>query len=280
MPTIEKINFIKNNEEKICQMYIDGYSSRKIQEKLSISQRSILRVLKKCNIASRTLSDSISIYSLDENIFEKIDSHEKAYWIGFLAADGCVTSGNLKLVLSKKDHNHVEEFKKFLKSNHKIHSFEIKMSDSSVVKNKNKLYYSSSLSIRNSKIIKDLEKYSIIPNKTYSLIFGKNIPKKFINSYMAGLIDGDGFINISKRGITIGLITNINCAVEFQKELINNLNIRNNKLSFRQDCPSVALIRFSGKKVFDIGQFLYKDTPIYLERKRDKILNFFKKDRF
>ena len=29
----------------------------------------------------------------DNTIFEKIDSEEKAYWLGFLEADGCLHSG-------------------------------------------------------------------------------------------------------------------------------------------------------------------------------------------
>jgi len=31
-----------------------------------------------------------SIRSIDENYFGSIDTEEKAYWLGFIAADGCI----------------------------------------------------------------------------------------------------------------------------------------------------------------------------------------------
>lgn len=36
-------------------------------------------------------------YSYAEHIFEKIDSEEKAYWLGFLYADGHISSEKMKL---------------------------------------------------------------------------------------------------------------------------------------------------------------------------------------
>ena len=33
-------------------------------------------------------------YKADYNKFEIIDNPEKAYWLGFLAADGCLYTGN------------------------------------------------------------------------------------------------------------------------------------------------------------------------------------------
>lgn len=29
-------------------------------------------------------------YALQEDYFDKIDTQEKAYWLGFIAADGCI----------------------------------------------------------------------------------------------------------------------------------------------------------------------------------------------
>ena len=53
---------------------------------------------------------------LDEHIFDSIDTEEKAYWLGFLFADGNIshTGNRLEVRLSIKDLSHLEKFRKFL----------------------------------------------------------------------------------------------------------------------------------------------------------------------
>ena len=59
---------------------------------------------------------SKSRYLLNERYFENIDTGSKAYWLGFIAADGCVVNKKgkrlLYIELSKKDKCHLENFKK------------------------------------------------------------------------------------------------------------------------------------------------------------------------
>lgn len=42
---------------------------------------------------------------VNENIFENIDTEEKAYWLGFMFADGCInrTSDRIELSLKEED---------------------------------------------------------------------------------------------------------------------------------------------------------------------------------
>ncbi|PIR02037.1 MAG: hypothetical protein COV62_02435, partial [Candidatus Nealsonbacteria bacterium CG11_big_fil_rev_8_21_14_0_20_35_11] len=55
-------------------------------------------------------------YNLDETFFEKTDSEEKAYWLGFLAGDSAITDENrLRLRLAIKDKKHLQRFKKIIK---------------------------------------------------------------------------------------------------------------------------------------------------------------------
>ena len=50
--------------------------------------------------------------NLKEDIFEVIDTPEKAYWLGFLYADGYVQTRGymIALTLSSKDKLHIKEF--------------------------------------------------------------------------------------------------------------------------------------------------------------------------
>ncbi len=58
-------------------------------------------------------------YKLNESFFEIIDSEEKAYWLGFLMADGSVRAGqsqdgtghwNIRLSLATADKERIERF--------------------------------------------------------------------------------------------------------------------------------------------------------------------------
>lgn len=64
----------------------------------------ISRVLEECKIEKR--SDNHT-YKADYRKFKDIDSSEKAYWLGFIAADGCVykrkTNGTVYISIHEKD---------------------------------------------------------------------------------------------------------------------------------------------------------------------------------
>ena len=55
-------------------------------------------------------------YSVCDHIFDNIDTEEKAYWLGFLYADGYVSEFNstIELSLEEKDLQHLERFRSFL----------------------------------------------------------------------------------------------------------------------------------------------------------------------
>ena len=57
-------------------------------------------------------------YKYNRDFFEVIDTPEKAYWLGFLYADGSVSSKRNDVEISLKgfDIEHLYKFKKFVKS--------------------------------------------------------------------------------------------------------------------------------------------------------------------
>lgn len=87
------------------------------------------------HILSREIREYLGIesfsrrkYSVNENYFQDINSCEKAYWLGFIAADGCVThtggreGGSKVLVfnLNERDKGHLEKFCHSIESEAKI----------------------------------------------------------------------------------------------------------------------------------------------------------------
>ena len=59
----------------------------------------------------------------DNTVFDCIDTEEKAYWLGFIFADGYISSDSLKgksrylleISLKASDKNHLDKFNKFMK---------------------------------------------------------------------------------------------------------------------------------------------------------------------
>ena len=52
----------------------------------------------------------------NRNIFNKIDSEEKAYWLGFIVADGYLNINKhmLRIKLGNRDRSHLIKFIKFI----------------------------------------------------------------------------------------------------------------------------------------------------------------------
>lgn len=137
----------------------------------------------------------MSKYTYNESYFEKIDSHEKAYWLGFLYADGCITrfyrneklkSMSLELTLKSDDEDHLYKFLKCLESNVPIQH--------KTIKNK---YYASRLVINCTKMCRDLINLGCTPQKSLTLTFPneKILSEKYISSFICGYFDGDGGVH-------------------------------------------------------------------------------------
>ena len=95
---------ISINEKEICEKYENGYTILELSKMYNVSTIVIKDRLKRNNISIRSNSESHRKYSLDENYFDIIDTPNKAYILGFICADGCVSDRNELIIgLSLKD---------------------------------------------------------------------------------------------------------------------------------------------------------------------------------
>ena len=204
-------------------------------------------------------------YNYCEKLFEKIDTEEKAYWLGFLYADGYISASKnvISLSLKKDDIDHLKKFRSFLKLENK--PFQEKKK-----KMNNKIYVSYSFSFNSEKIKKDLEKLGCINNKTFLLKFPnkKQVSKKFISHFIRGYIDGDGCITNSQTSkIRLEILGTKEFLTEYQKWTKNNFN----KLCQFSKSDIYRSI-YSGKNAIKILNSVYNNATIYLERKYNKFL--------
>lgn len=213
-------------------------------------------------------------YKVNENYFEEIDTEEKAYWLGFLYADGCVTqatqlSKRLQVNLSIKDKEHLQLLKDSLDSTAKIREF---LNDSS------KQGFGKSeqcnLTINSNKLCNDLINKGCIPNKTNTANI-PNIDKMQLKYFIRGLIDGDGSFTKSPRKDCSGyrvqfeLVGNSLNLIEFVRDFFLDNGINTN-IYLRKTNNTKRLITSSTKEISKMFELLYKDSKIHLQRKYNK----------
>lgn len=212
-------------------------------------------------------------YNLDEAFFEKIDSEEKAYWLGFFTGDGNITDENrLRIRLAIKDKSHLIKFKKAVKWDGK--DYYPKYQDGLEV------YFKSF------KMKTDLARYYIIPRKTFITKF-PDLPKSLERHFIRGVFDADGSIckAIRMRQGKSGQIY-ISYGGEFDiqgnRKFILALQSRFVEIGLPQNSinysgKSINRLRYGGiNQLKMIYKYLYEGATIFLERKKklfEEILN-------
>lgn len=215
-------------------------------------------------------------YYVNQNYFEKIDNEWKAYWLGFLYADGCnmikrnskknKMEYTTKLTLASIDKKHVEKLRDSVQGDAPISDKEVKLGD--------KIFYSSSYSMCNKKICEDLQSLGCVPNKSIILKFPTEdqVPKEFIRDFIRGYFDGDGciHINLEKQNIQFNIMGTLEFIEEIQKIFTKKLDIRETKIQKKNDNKAYSLQYGSIMSIQKIYRYLYKDCNIYLDRKLEK----------
>lgn len=199
----------KEEKEKIIKMYQDNISLREISNQTKHSRNAISKMLEKSDIKT-TKGNHYRKYFFDFDFFEKIDSEIKAYWLGFLYADGCVLPQDprgygeqeFKLSLSEQDQEILEKYKEDLKSTYPIRRDETKHK-----KNENS-QVQLICSYRSQKTVDDLKKLGCVENKSLILKFPteEQVPSKLIYHFIRGYFDGDGSISCYKEAYQISFV--------------------------------------------------------------------------
>lgn len=266
-------NHKKERDNKIIELYVNGKSMREVAKAANLSVSTIKNVLDKYKIEKRPMhhkghslgTSKNRKHNFDLNYFENIDTEEKAYWLGFLYADGYVSySGLISLGLSKQDELHLNKLKKCVKAD-------------SVNLIYKKETSSCTLNLCSVKMARDLIKLGCTQKKSTTLKFPTEdqVPNHLIHHFMRGYFDGDGCIYIqgNKSNINFSLLGTKSFLDNYEKILLDGINRTkpNKRIHQKHWNENTECISYGGKKqVISIYNFLYKDATVYLKRKYDK----------
>jgi hypothetical protein len=226
----------------------------------------------------------MSKYYYNKDYFSEINSSDKAYWLGFLYADGCVNrfykndklkSMTLELSLAAIDKSHLEKFRDCLESNVPIFD--------KIIKGQNKDYQACRLNICCTKLCYDLINLGCTPNKTFDIRFPSQdqVPQKFIRDWLRGFFDGDGCICTTLMNNKPHIILSFTGIEEMLNDISSFLvseNILRTMPTLHKDKRSHACsLNICGEDTIkDFLDYLYKDSDIYLDRKYNKYIDYYK----
>lgn len=260
------MRIIKEQEEReICEMYLQGLSMTNIAKVEHCNQPRIKNILVKYNIPLRDRRVNLN---LKEDYFEKIDTPNKAYILGLLFTDGSVTEENgtqnqLRLELKAADVDLLEAYRAELGISSKL----------TYSKRKNSESFLST--VRSDKIVKDLNKYGIVKNKTYVTNKLPIIDESLQKDFLRGLIDGDGSIYKTGNNYRVNFTSHSESICnDFIELCIKNTNV-NTKTKPSKNGNSYR-VTFSKKDlVKKLITLCYKDAEMYLPRKYIIATNIF-----
>lgn len=263
------------DKNEILSLYKQNLSQIEMSKKLNVSQSYVSRVINQFGLKRDKSILNLNRVEIDIDYFKSIDNEEKAYWLGFICADGNINKNNNKTTLTSKDLEVIEKFKKSVKSDHQIsHS---KYLD----KRTNKIYERYTIQISTKPFTTNIINLGITNDKTDKLSF-PNIDEKYYSYFIAGMFDGDGSICYRKKNnqLLINLISTKEIIKFIQNYLELNFSIKETKIqkvTYNNDEINVNKMGlYKRDDVLKFLKFIYKDdmSHLYLQRK----YNIYKKE--
>lgn len=265
--------------QEIIYLYQEeGYSLTKLKEKFNYSTDKIKKILNDNNIHIRTRGEQTRITNqlrgqkVNHKFFDLIDTNEKAWLLGFLAADGSVSSdrNRIKIGLSSVDREILEKIQKLIDSERKIMDYET-----------NQGFFVSELCWSSARHKEVLAKYDIVPNKTYKQMrlpnFNNNLDKQI--SFILGYFDGDGCFKDDDNYCRLEICS-------YRPELLEDFarvigDFTGNKKTVYKDKSRINYytITYSTEDVIKFLDYAYDKNSIFLQRKYEKYQNWLIKNK-
>lgn len=163
-----------------------GLTQQKIADKYNVTAKNVSYLFKMYGIKGIPGRSDTRKFKANDDFFDTW-TWQMAYLLGFLIADGNIRDGNVRLELQEKDSEVVYFLKDCICPNREVKFRQRHDKRTGNIYKMVYVYFSSQ------KIIKKLEEFGIVPNKSGKEIC-PNIPDEFIPDFLRGILDGDGSI--------------------------------------------------------------------------------------
>lgn len=251
-----------SDQEAMVAAYLAGDGLRCAGRRFGYSSTAVALAMRRRGVASRSLADARREYAVNDLYFHQIDCEQKAYWLGFIAADGCaIKSGAcryLQVTLQRRDVNHIRQLAEHMAFKGPIH------------------FYRGQDGIRrpclrvcSSRVADDLERIGIFPAKTASVKPWRG-PDGLLRHYWRGVVDGDGSLYQANQTKQWCIALNGNqVMVEGFASFVQNKT--GEKAIVRRDRDTNSFyVRYGAMRVCkEICRLLCGGATVFLDRKMD-----------
>jgi intein/homing endonuclease len=257
--------------DKFKKDYLDGMTVIDIGRKYGCNQVTVSKYLKKLGITISPVPPKIFKYGCDVDYFKEINTESKAYWLGFILAEGwlsesidrrssqSVRSYRMGIELSVTDIAHLAAFKSAVKS-------EAKISQRSRPGKYNTIKLCC-IRIGDATFCLNLAKYTGIGSKSNTIKMPE-LSVELKRHLVRGFFDGEGSVYIQKTGRqkTVSITSN---AKHFLEEIAMLLDFPVKIYQYKnKNCFKLSVSR--QEYLLKFYNYLYADASIYLPRKRLK----------
>lgn len=249
---------------------------------LTMSNDEIAKIIKRTRKAVQVKLSKMNLvrpdkYYYDKRFFQCIDREDKAYWLGFLYADGYVHITNrnaeVSIELSAIDIDHLKKFNKCLNGN---------VSPSFRKERNGKIqstYGIVSFRLYSRQMVQDLISQGCVENKTFCIEFPNFKSKNLIWAFVRGFFDGDGCIyrDTSRKFIGFNFTSGSQKFLQGLREFLYKegiyayLSEEHRKDDRFNNTSKFYKLLITGKNnAYIFGEKLYGKANIYLDRKKIK----------
>lgn len=243
----------KYNYNEIKSRYLQGETAKSIADSLGTYNTTIRRILMRQHVKLRGPSEALSKINVDKFL---ISSPTRDYWLGFLAADGHISSSKfaIEINVAEKDKRHLQKYADWLEIGLKCYKH----------KKFNVNQYRAVFC--NKQAHSYLVDIGITPRKSRTIKL--NIP---LNSHiLRGIIDGDGYVR--KVGRNKSYVEIASCSEPLVNQIASFLHKEGIAISsIREASNDLKLIcLYSQEQVKKLYNLVYKDAAVFLERKQKR----------
>ncbi len=265
---ISKKKIIKYDHilEKSIDLYLSGLSTIKVKNITGIGLGKLTKNLKKRGLIRSNKINSRK-YHVNYDFFKNIDNEHKAYWLGFIYADGYISRINknkkIGISLNIKDMDHLEVFKKQINATYPINIYKSKSFGGVEIEY-------CRLLITSDQLFDDLIDKGVFEKKTLILKFPNEsiVPKNLQHHFIRGYFDGDGsFKKSNGKYYVFNLCGTKEFLLKCQEILHKNTKLEKRHKDNKNNYSFSIGGRLQAKK---IGDYLYKNATVYLERKYNR----------
>ena len=255
-------------ERTVCERYDAGENTPGIAASVGINRSTVGRILIRNGLKTRDPADTARKYACDLGFFDEITTEARAYWLGFLAADGYNSGKALKVAIAEEDAAHLESLKAALGSTHPVRFYPY-----TTAKGLQRL--AATLYIGSPELSRALTAHGVTPRKSRTLRWPSLAPD-LMRHFLRGYVDGDGGFHGRKNvpsEVTFHVTSNMDFLADARAYLINRCDLGFTVLNPRSAAPGFGQLRYSGRKqVRRIVDLLYTDATVFLPRKHVTVL--------